>query len=1557
MADEKVDIKLKVEVIDRELKGLIAKVKALEAMERRLASGRSMQRYSNNSSRSLTDMARKMTRSFDFVDSAIKATGKLLSGFLKVALKGVIIEMGLLSIALVGVHALFASGRFLIKAYHGVMKLIAGGAAVAGAAIAAVSAAIREQQAAMFAYRGKGAPQFGSAMNQTRMAMRNLQTDASLASLGVETLNKAFGVMSKTMNVNQINASGRAIKALMDFGSAGQDPAQSIESVAEVIAALSNQEKSVNDVIAAAKKLGPEMQKALKDAKVKTKKDFEELLFSGKLAEMGGVAGQFDAVNNTLINVLKSYFTQVRGAFADFGDQFIEPLKVGFQQMFWAIQDGLVRMGAVIGQTIGFDGLINGTVRMVEKVTDFTVNMMRKYLPSVNGMFERLGELWNSFTRGWNIFFDKLRPLEKGANSLYAALRPIWESIKDGAQNLFLFKDLLTGNAEVAVEFGERIAGFIDSISELFMNLKKIFFEIAPFINDVLSGLNSILKIISKLLTSGVGKGFSSALAPLLAFSVFGRAMGGTRGLLTQATPGLRNSFLQKQAGAMSTASMTVNAAQVTIAGGLPFGPGRAPGVPAGVAPSPMAPPPSTGGGGGSATLASGGSAAHGMGIKAFGEELKGSAKTVRDVHGLRDVSKDARKASEARFKEGDTLRSGGPYRPPIAYMGSQDPTLGLAGHMKMGALTTMSPGVRRQRIFGAGSPSGMLAKGGLAATKVGFGIRGALAGIKNYAYAGGYNPEKGEFAQLYDIPVLGDDGRPTGEMLPGLKTKLQATYDEDPRRQMGKFGKASAYLAHRRRMMRMNRTETKLGRMNQRFAGSAGGRLGTSMGLSLASQYAPEEMRGAMALGGMAAQFDPRLGLAVAGVGGALSAKSSGMGALAGAAGGAQIGMIFGPMGAAVGAGIGALAGAISGHIRGANAKLDEAKNAAVAGLQRYYNEIIKAGSFSLSENAERVKAGKRVGGRGVFQGFAEQMKTGKAGAFEFVRSEFGKGKPGQYFDTQDSDVFYSQMVQAMYDQQGTGLLKDVSVTKKELDAALKNEDTAAEFIEARTGFATRNRIKGSFDENLTQSDIIKNMASESRGATQSHLEYNKALDAVGAQTNMRIAELGKISGKSGAELEVLAQELGVNLYDPTIKFTDLIAKLGLTMLRTSAQINDAMTDIVMAGANAFRKRREQREAQAAADASTEKLRAQLDSGLTGDARQEAIDEYGENIFAQNLALAGGDPVAAYFLTQGQFGAGENAGVFAEGEALAGYGKELSGQFAQPLATMRTDTNKLMAEQVQGLLGTGGQFGDLSQIESQVAKLSDAQLKALFEYSQKGGNFAKIEGDKEAIASVLKTLNLEGVKFDKMSDETDKVANAYADGSKDFKDGVDQFKAATEKIFANYSQRPEWFSKEAFEALFGDTSTPRGDTTSSRLSQTMARHAAFDGMLTGNRTVTSSYRTMGLGSINSDHVMGRAYDLTGQNLGQYAKLVHDNGGFAEFHGTLANRHLHVVPGIGDTAMPAVPMQVMNQPASGKGGGNTYNIEINGTNQSPEQIANMVVAKIDQRERSMSERS
>jgi hypothetical protein len=139
-----------------------------------------------------------------------------------------------------------------------------------------------------------------------------------------------------------------------------------------------------------------------------------------------------------------------------------------------------------------------------------------------------------------------------------------------------------------------------------------------------------------------------------------------------------------------------------------------------------------------------------------------------------------------------------------------------------------------------------------------------------------------------------------------------------------------------------------------------------------------------------------------------------------------------------------------------------------------------------------------------------------------------------------------------------------------------------------------------------------------------------------------------------------------------------------------------------------------------------------------------------------------------------------------------------------------------------------------------------------------------------------------------------------------------------------------------------------------------MNRHSSLNSQVPGNRTITSAWRNTNLGSSNSDHVTGRAYDLVGQNLGKYQTLARQGGGFAEFHGNFDKRHLHVVPGAGATGDTSVPSS--RGPASSAAGAattvnNYYTFDINGSNMSPDAIAEVVMQKIDRKNKSLRERT
>jgi hypothetical protein len=146
---------------------------------------------------------------------------------------------------------------------------------------------------------------------------------------------------------------------------------------------------------------------------------------------------------------------------------------------------------------------------------------------------------------------------------------------------------------------------------------------------------------------------------------------------------------------------------------------------------------------------------------------------------------------------------------------------------------------------------------------------------------------------------------------------------------------------------------------------------------------------------------------------------------------------------------------------------------------------------------------------------------------------------------------------------------------------------------------------------------------------------------------------------------------------------------------------------------------------------------------------------------------------------------------------------------------------------------------------------------------------------------------------------------------------------------------------------------TPSGDTTTSRFSRTLAAHSSFDAMTPGKRLVTSGIRNTNVGSLNSDHTTGRAFDLTGDNLVSYSQNVKEAGGFAEFHGGPGEqRHLHVVPPVGDSSSP-----VSGGGGAGGSTSNYYTIEVNASSGMDEEaLANKVLDKIKRAERTSSER-
>lgn len=118
-----------------------------------------------------------------------------------------------------------------------------------------------------------------------------------------------------------------------------------------------------------------------------------------------------------------------------------------------------------------------------------------------------------------------------------------------------------------------------------------------------------------------------------------------------------------------------------------------------------------------------------------------------------------------------------------------------------------------------------------------------------------------------------------------------------------------------------------------------------------------------------------------------------------------------------------------------------------------------------------------------------------------------------------------------------------------------------------------------------------------------------------------------------------------------------------------------------------------------------------------------------------------------------------------------------------------------------------------------------------------------------------------------------------------------------------------------------GDTATSKGRGGS--FANTLWQHQRAS-MLSGSRlSVTNAFvGGGGRGRGSGDHQAGRALDLQGPGMGAYASTMRAMGGYAAFHGSGADRHLHAVPpASGDTSSTRARSAASRSPSGGGGGG------------------------------------
>ena len=1556
MADERVSIVIDIDVKD---------VAAIAAVKAALTD---LDKSSNKASRSMqilqgqttaTDKgllgAARSSQKFSDKLNQMSASAKLMQKMARPLLFTIIamgLEFAITAASLASINLLFAVGKFAVKAYHFAMQGLAGAVAAVGVAALGAAAAFREFTAAQYAFRFKGSDGIGAGMADATASLNALYKDSSLATVGIQGLNQAFSAVAK--NSAFTGRSQASLKQLYDFAVASGDTTKGLAAAGTFIGLLQKEAKFTTEALNAAKQISPEFDKAFKkmksQGKINTVEDFYKMLDSGQLSKAGGVEGAAANVQTTLMAQFKGFMTRLYGEVAGIGQDLLDPFKKTLFGVFQVLRTTIRR---VSGDLIKFGqgSFLTTIVSVTQKLADFSVMLLRKFLPATEGYFSRIGRFINSVERAFRKFVDVLRPLQDGARIINKTFGPaIVEIFKGFGRNIQRLGQLAVENKDKFLEFGESLKRLVASFFSLGAGFKEAFTEALPVINRVVSAIAMIVEQIANLFKlvgkagplgsfmaifgtlalgmkgrRGRGRGMGGGIpgvgipgvpgamgggSPMNPLNILSGAMGMRKGRNSAAnsaayTGGQSNSM--SNAVISATGSTVINAGHVTVTGGSGGGRGPRGGGRGGQGGRRGAMPYSSGytrpygglessgpnpymvqGRGGSGRrFGSGGRSTDRTSYENWwqGAIAKRQTDTIM-TDGTRAVYPQS-SLNNLNYKVGQSNRAqGGRFLPGgsayEAVMNKKADRAAMQGGYQARNQTLpnfykqqigLSIGATRRRIGSLGSAAGSSI--GAVGQRIGSsrpvtGLRGAMAPMGKYYSARGGNISLA--AQSF-----GQYGRAGIQGGKNLLAKGGGSFDRFLTSARGSDNFKAAYKENLRQQgIQLAKQQAaggpagKLSKGKAMRAGLKGNFSGMGMvagiaGSALASRFGSDEAQGSLQAGSALMGISPLLGVGVAGLGTANSAQTFMGGALAGGVGGAAMGAKLGSMipgvGTAIGATVGAVVGTAFGVFKANSNKKKLAKQA--AGQVSDANKFAMAEAMLLGNNESVAEiAGKNL---------AKFKKMSK--------------------DPAERSKQIDQMV------------KDGLITSGQRDRALSG------------GTGATDKSQTFVDE------LIKQTESQIKVGGLMTESYTK---------NMRGLKMA--TGMTEEELRKLASTMNVNLYDPTLKLTDAIGKLGKGMVRTAEEINNAVTDNVLKSLEGLENWVAGQKLAETVDASQRAFNSgapSMDQFVSTVSELAAytmkVNEKAPLLGVQSLMemLTPGTPNYV-FGPNGALGAGFGK---LSPEVQAQYTEALNKNFIDPMIQSNaiTATTQIGAKLADAGLGfaTDTEGTELEKLVANKLKTgTDEEIGQINQFLKYGTLNGKTP--EQAAAQILKLVGGTGLKLTDTSGAVVGPDGTLADGTTLAKFDTDTLAQMTTAVASGLNASPAWYedvpgwwtkgliaktNSAATVTLMpnGDTSTPRGvgDTSVSKsLRNTLSSHRYFNGKLTGKRTITSAFRTNNLGSPSSDHATGRAYDLTGQNLGQYSRMINSSGGFAEFHGANANRHLHVVPPSGDTSSP-----------------------------------------------------
>ena len=519
---------------------------------------------------------------FDFrgdMGKGIASYGKLLALVNKLSMISLPLMMGALS----GIALAFQAGTYFVKMYKAAMSTLASAVGIAFVGITTLLAAQKEfavvQNSPAYV---DGNINTANRLVATGDAMSMFTENTRLAVVGAKGLSASFTTLSKVKPIT--GETTAAFESLMDVvAGSGGDLEGGSKKLAEFLAAV-QKKGTLAGGAQAAKELGPDFEKIVKEAGalgIKTSDEFLKAAAEGQLGETFATkyAGTLDALNNTVMGRFKSAVQSVKNLMTDLGGQYLDEAGTGISRLQGIVEKVVVRLNYVL-QGFNASGKMGSFLDAVDKGADKLIELMTKYLsttPSIFGFFkESLMTIGDAFDR----MQDWMRQFQAAGELINEYFfKPLFSALGSSFTNsMTSLSETIERNKGTIQSFAQQIAKTLTAIGKYGDVVRKLFIGAMPalqmllkvvelFFNGLAKFGKMALGITEKLKSMGLGKvGAIVNIAALYAlfgiasrfFKVFGTMFG-------------KN---MKQTGSMNVQAGVVNVNGGVAGGGTgPLGP------------------------------------------------------------------------------------------------------------------------------------------------------------------------------------------------------------------------------------------------------------------------------------------------------------------------------------------------------------------------------------------------------------------------------------------------------------------------------------------------------------------------------------------------------------------------------------------------------------------------------------------------------------------------------------------------------------------------------------------------------------------------------------------------------------------------------------------------------------------------------------------------------------------------------------------------------------------------------------------------------------------------